>query len=107
MRLEIAVLIIVMAIAALFTRFASVFLLRRTGMPDALQRCLKWIPIGVFSALVASAIFSPKGVLNLSLYNPYLAAGVVTIFLAWRFRNFVVTVGIGTITMLLLRAGGL
>jgi len=107
MRPEIVVLIIVMAMAALFTRFASVILLRRTGMPAALQRCLKWVPVGVFSALVASAIFSPKGVLNLSFQNPYLLAGIVAIFLAWQFRNFVVTVGLGTIAMLLLRAGGL
>ncbi len=100
MRTEFIILIISMAIVALFTRFISISVFSNTNVPLWFKKWLKHIPTAVFTALIAPAIFVPKGQFDLSSENHYLLAGMATIFVAWKYRNFVLTVGIGTAVIL-------
>lgn len=106
MQAELAVLIIGTAAAAVFTRFVTLAIFSVAGMPAWLQRWLKYVPVAVFSALIASALLVPRGQPDLALGNPYLWAGLVAIVLAQRYRNFVVTVGGGTAVMVIWRLLG-
>jgi branched-subunit amino acid transport protein len=100
MRTELVMLIIGTAAAAIFTRFVTLAIFSVTGMPAWLERWLKYVPVAVFSALIAPAILAPQGQPEFSPDNPYLWAGLVAVVLAWRYRNFVVTVGVGTLVMI-------
>ena len=100
MRVEFVILIIGMAISATFTRFISISIFSNTGIPLCLEKCLKYTPTAVFSALIAPAIFAPRGQFDFSIENHYLLAGIATIFLAWKYHNFVLTVGMGTLVIL-------
>jgi len=100
MRTELVILILGTAAAAVFTRFVTLAVFSVTGMPTWLERWLKYVPVAVFSALIAPALLAPQGQPTLPHDNPYLWAGLVAIVLAWRYRNFVVTVGGGTLVML-------
>jgi len=99
MRAEFVILIIGMAISAIFTRFISISVFSNTGVPLYLEKWLKHTPTAVFTALIAPAMFVPKGQFDLSIENHYLLAGIATIFLAWRYHNFVLTVGMGTLVI--------
>jgi branched-subunit amino acid transport protein len=91
-----------MVIATAFTKFASIVLFSTTGMPPWLTRWLKYIPTGVFTAIITPAILMPHGQLDLSFENYYFLAGLVTIILAWRYRSFILTVVAGSLVMLCL-----
>lgn len=103
MRAELVILIVATAATAISTRFITVTVFSFAGMPSWLERWLRHVPVAVFSALVAPAVFLPQGQNGLSLGNPYLGAGFVTVALAWRFGNFAVTVGLGTMVMVIWR----
>ena len=107
MRLEVVLIILSMAAATYFTRFASPLLLDRTGVPRWMVRLLKHVPTAMLAALIAPALLAPQGFLQIGPGNHYLLAGAVAAFMAWRRQPPAVTMGSGMAVMLLLRMGGL
>ena len=107
MRLEVVLIILSMAAATYFTRFASPLLLDRTGVPRWMVRLLKHVPTAMLAALIAPALLAPQGYLQIGPGNHYLLAGAVAAFMAWRRQPPAVTMGSGMAVMLLLRMGGL
>ncbi len=103
MRSDILIIILGMAAVTFFTRFAAQLAFRGTGIPAWLHRWLKHVPTGILTALIVPALVLPRGTLDLTWHNPYLLAGLVAAFVAWRFRNMPLTMGVGMITILLLR----
>lgn len=106
MRIEESLIILSMAAATYFTRFASVLLLERTGIPSWLTRLLKHVPTAMLAALIAPALLAPQGYLQIEPSNHYLLAGAVAAFLAWKRQHPAVTMGAGMAVMLMLRIGG-
>ncbi len=107
MRTEVVLTILCMAVATYFTRFASLLLLDRTGVPRWMAKLLKHVPTAMLTALIAPALLSPQGYLHIGPGNHYLLAGAVAAFMAWRGQHPAVTMGSGMAVMLVLRMGGI
>lgn len=105
MRVDEGLVILAMAAVTYFTRFASVLLLDRTGIPGWLSRVLKHVPTAMLTALIAPALLAPRGYLQIEPGNHYLIAGFVAAFLAWRRQHPAITMGAGMAAMLILRMG--
>lgn len=106
MRPDVILIILCMAAATYFTRFASPLLLERTGVPRWLARMLKHVPTAMLTALIAPALLAPQGFVEIGPTNHYLIAGVVSAYMAYRRQHPAVTLGSGMVVMLILRIGG-
>jgi len=68
-----------------------------------LQQALRFVPVAVLSALIAPALFLPKGSLDLSVGNIRLIAGLLAILVAWRTKNILLTIVVGMACLLILQ----
>lgn len=103
MRSEIFFIIMGMAAATFFTRFASAVLFRKTGVPAWFEHWMKHVPTGILTALIVPTLFLPKGYLDLSMQNHYLLAGTAAALAAYRYKSILVTMGLGLVVMLSMR----
>ena len=86
------------------TRLSFIFLLDRIQVPDWFRRGLRFVPVAVLSAIILPELTSPNGALNLSWRNPQLLAGAVTILVAWRTKNVILTIIAGMAALLVFQA---
>ena len=103
MRIEFVMNILAMAIATYVTRFTSVGLLGGGSLPNWLGRLLKHVPTAMLTALIAPALFAPRGSLEITFANHYLLAGAVAALVAYNRQHPIATMGAGIGTMLALR----
>ncbi|MDF2569843.1 MAG: hypothetical protein K0R55_1447 [Sporomusa sp.] len=103
MRSEIMLIIVGMAAVTFFTRFGSLALLQKTGLPTWFERWLKHVPIAILTALIVPSLLLPQGQIDFSLNNHYLLAGVLAAIVAYTCRNAILTMGLGLTAMLSLR----
>jgi len=83
----------------------SLFLLpERVTLAPWLLRALRYVPAAVLSAIIMPELLLPGGVLDLSLGNDRLLAGLIAILVAWRTRNVFLTVGAGMVILWFLQA---
>jgi branched-subunit amino acid transport protein len=93
-----------MAFVTLAVRYPLLAFLSKGTLPSYLLAALKFIPPAVLTAIVVPTLLAPNGTeLNLSLRNDYLIAGLVTVVVAWRSKNLLLTLGIGMATLWLWR----
>jgi branched-subunit amino acid transport protein len=65
-------------------------------MPPLLARALRHVPAAMLTAIVVPAIvFAAPGVLRLGLGNVKLIAALMAGIVAWRWRNTLLTIGVG------------
>jgi branched-subunit amino acid transport protein len=107
MRIEIMFTIFVMAVATFATRFASQALFGNRRVDPQFSRFLKHMPTAMLTALIAPAIFAPQGIIAFTSNNPYLIAGSVATFLAYRRQSPIVTMGGSMAVMLVIRSFGI
>ena len=89
---------VVMVFGGLITfgmRFSLIYLFGKFEIPETMKRALHYDPTAVFSANIFPEIFMSGGVLNLSLANPRLLAGLLAILTAWFSRNTLITILVG------------
>jgi branched-subunit amino acid transport protein len=103
MRIEFFMNILAMAAATFVTRFASVGLLGGVGVSAGFGRFLKHVPTAILTALIAPALFAPRGYIELTFSNHYLLAGLVAALVAYHRQPPIVTMGAGMAMMLVLR----
>lgn len=103
MRFEILGILAGMAAVTYFTRFGSLALLKRTGIPAWFERWFEHVPTAILTALIIPAILAPRAKLDISLHNHYLLAGIVAAVVAYKSKNPFLTMVIGMAVMLLLR----
>ncbi|MEW6662078.1 MAG: AzlD domain-containing protein [Bacillota bacterium] len=103
MRPEILYIIAGMAAVTYLTRVSMLVLVGRVTLPDFLARGLKYIPIGILTAFVVPGLLMPNGQVALSADNHYLLAGVVSAFVAGRWKNVFLAMGGGMLVMIVLR----
>jgi branched-subunit amino acid transport protein len=84
-------------------RFSLIYLFGRFQVPDALQRALHYVPPAVLSAIIFPELFLHNGILNLSLGNARLLAGLIAIVVAWFSKNILITIIAGMIALFLLQ----
>jgi branched-subunit amino acid transport protein len=88
-----------MGVVTLGLRISFLLLPERVQLPRFLRRALPFVPAGVLTALWAPELLLQKGVLNLSLDNERLLAGIVAIVAAWRWRLTFATIASGLLAL--------
>lgn len=75
----------------------------RARVPEGLSRALRFVPAAVLPALVAPALVYREGVLELSLGNERLLAGLIAALVAWRSKSMLATILVGMLALWLLQ----
>jgi branched-subunit amino acid transport protein len=97
---------LVMLLGGLITfaiRFSLIYLFGRFHVPETMRQALRYVPPAVLSAIIFPELFFHEGMLNLSLDNTRLLAGLVAILVAWISRNTLVTILAGILALFLLQ----
>jgi branched-subunit amino acid transport protein len=97
---------LIMLLGGLITfaiRFSLIFLFGRFEIPETMRRALHYVPPAVFSAIIFPELFIRDGVLNLSLQNERLLAGLIAVLVAWFTRNTLITILAGILALFLLQ----
>jgi branched-subunit amino acid transport protein len=96
------VTILLAALATYLTRFPSLLLGRSLSIPPRILQGLRYIPIGVFAALVAPSIVLHQTVQGHLDYT-FWGASIVAFFTAWRTKSPLWTMISGVIVIAGLR----
>ncbi len=88
-----------MGLVTYATRLGAILLLERASLPPAVARALRFVPPAVLLALVAPELARPAGVLELSMGNARLLAGLLAAVVAVRTRSVVQTTAAGMATL--------
>jgi len=83
------------------TRLSFIFLLDRIKVPNWFRRGLRFVPAAVLSAIILPELASHNAVLDISLRNPQLYAGVLAVLVAWRTKNVLLTIIVGMAVLLI------
>ena len=99
---------LVMLLGGLITfgiRFSLIYLLAegRFQVPETMRRALHYVPPAVLSAIIFPELFLRDSVLNLSLDNARLLAGLIAILVAWFSKNTLITIIVGMLALFLLQ----
>ena len=84
-------------------RFSFIYLFGRFDVPDTVRRALHYVPPAVLSAIVFPELFLRDNVLDLSLGNERLLAGLVAIAVAWVTKSTLVTILAGMAALFFLQ----
>lgn len=96
----------VMLLGGLITfgmRFSLIYLFGKFHIPETLRKALHYVPPAVLSAIVFPELLLHQGVLDLSLDNDRLIAGLIAILVAWFSRNTLITILVGMLALFLLQ----
>lgn len=97
-------LVLGMAAVTFGARYPVLALVSRVGLPQALQRGLRYVPPAVLAAIITPAIFMPNGQsIDVSLGNAYLFGGLAAGIVAWRSKNLLLTLAVGMAVFLVWR----
>lgn len=96
-------LFILLAIGTYGLRLSFIYLFGKVDMPNWLRRALRFVPASVLAALVFPALTYPNGVLDLSLGNVRLLAGIGGALVAWRTKNVLLTILVGMVLFWILQ----
>lgn len=88
-----------MGAITLALRASFILLPQHLRLPALLRRALPFVPAAVLTAVWAPELALQKGVLQLSLHNERLAAGLVAVLVAWRWRLTFATIASGLIAL--------
>ena len=83
------------------TRLSFIFLLDRIKVPNWFRRGLRFVPAAVLSAIILPELASRNAVLDISLRNPQLYAGVLAVLVAWHTKNVLLTIIVGMAVLLI------
>ena len=94
------VLVVGMTIVTVAVRYPVLALVSKANLPAWLLAALKFIPPAVLTAIIVPTLLAPTGGdFNFSLSNDYLVAGLITVIVAWRTQNVLLTLAIGMAAM--------
>jgi branched-subunit amino acid transport protein len=88
-----------MGAITLALRLSFIVAPHRTRLPALLRRALPFVPAAVLTAIWAPELALQKGVLQLSLHNERLLAGLVAMAVAWRWRLTFATIASGLLAL--------
>lgn len=84
-------------------RFSLIYLFGRFQVPETMQKALHYVPPAVLAAIIFPELLLYDGVMDLSLDNTRLLAGVVAIVVAWVSKNTLITIVAGMLALFLLQ----
>lgn len=92
-----------MGAVTFLTRFAPFAFLRKAAFPDRVSRVMKFIPVAVLSTLIAPAVLMPGGTPDFSFSSASVPAAVVTLAVALKTKNTLLSVLCGMGAVILFR----
>ncbi len=96
--------IIIIGLLTFGIRVSFMLFMGKVRILPMAQAALRFVPVAVLSALIAPALFLPRGSLDLSFGNIRLIAGIIAILVAWRTKNVLLTIVVGMVCLLILQA---
>jgi branched-subunit amino acid transport protein len=84
-------------------RFSLIYLFGRFKVPEALQKALHYVPPAVLSAIIFPELFIRNDIVDMSLDNHRLLAGLVAILVAWFTKSILITILAGMLALLFLQ----
>ncbi len=96
--------IIGMGVLTYSIRLSLILLADRVQLSGNIRQALRFVPPAVLSAIIAPEMLMPNGVLDVSLGNGRLLAGLVAIIVAWKTKNVLLTIIVGMLVLWLLQA---
>jgi branched-subunit amino acid transport protein len=97
------VLIAGMAFVTILVRYPVLALVGKIPLPERVFRALRYVPPAVLTAIIVPSVVMPTGTLDLSPTNSYLVAGAISVVIAWRTKNLLLTIVLGMVLFLALR----
>ena len=97
-------MMIVIGLITFAYRLSFIVLLERVRVPALLQRALRFVPVAALTAIITPELFIRDGALLLSPTNLRLIAGVISVLVAWRTKNTLLTIGVGMAALWVLQA---
>ncbi|SRR5258707_12234072 len=94
------IIIIGMALVTIAIRYPLLALLGKLSLPEPIFRALKYVPPAVLTAIIMPAMLFKNDVLVISYTNDYLIAGIISVVVAWRSKNLLLTIVIGMASLL-------
>jgi len=95
--------VIVAGLLTFLIRLSFISLLASWEMPPLAQRALSFVPPAVMTAIVFPELLVRDAHLAVSMDNRRLIAGVIPIFVAWRFKKIMPTIVVGMAALWLLQ----
>lgn len=94
--------IFIIGILTFGIRLSFIMILDRWQPPPVVERALRFVPVAVLSAIIAPELSLRDGILDLSLGNLRLLAGLVAMIVAWKTKNILWTIiaGMGALLAL-------
>lgn len=101
-KLELWFTIFAVGLIAFVLRYYPMVLLERFKLPPLLQQALRYVPAATLAGIVIPEFLTHQGHFIANPLNPRLIAGAMALFLAWRFKNVLLTLvgGMGTLWIL-------
>jgi branched-subunit amino acid transport protein len=75
----------------------------KLAFPQWLERCLRYVPTCVLTALIVPMTLAPKGAIDFSLRNPYLSGALICAIVAFFSRNALAAILLGFFVFALFR----
>ncbi len=95
--------IIGMGVITYAIRLSMILLSGQVTLGPNIQRALRYVPPAVLSAIILPEMVLPGGVLDISLGNERLLAGLIAILVAWFSKNLIWTVAAGMVALWILQ----
>jgi branched-subunit amino acid transport protein len=92
---QIWIVMIAVGLLTYATRLSFTLLLEHWQPPEIVQRALRYVPVAVLTAIFLPEILMNDSVVDISLGNPRLIAGLVAILVAWRSKSALWTIAAG------------
>lgn len=93
-------------IVTVLPKVLPVTFLRGDCLPPLLRRWLDFVPVAVMAALVGPDVFIYNGRFDLSTDNLFLMVSIPTFLVAWKTKNYFVTIAAGIGLVILARWAG-
>ena len=100
--LNIYLLIIGVAIFTYIPRSFPIMYLSKKELPKWLIEWMKFIPAGIFAALICPDIFTNNGALDISFYNIKLISAAIVLLVAIKKKSLGLSIATGVVTITLL-----
>jgi branched-subunit amino acid transport protein len=94
------VIIVGMALVTISIRYPLMALLGKLSLPEPIFRALKYVPPAVLTAIIVPAMLFKNDALVISYTNDYLIAGIISVVVAWRSKNLLLTIVVGMASLL-------
>lgn len=82
-------------------RFSLIYLFGKFQVPETMRRALHYVPPAVLSAIIFPELFLRNGILDISMNNIRLFAGLVAVLVGWFSKNTLVTIIAGMLALFL------